>query len=212
MIIAILNQKGGVGKSTLAIMLARSLQLMGNKVLLIDSDVQRTALHWHAASGGKILPVLGITNPTIDKDIFSICKGYDFVIVDGAGKISSDLTAPTLMCCDVLLMPIKPSPCDKWSTPDMFPLIERVQKLRGEGAMRFSLVLMMCRANTRSMRRTEEECESKNINLFKSRTYWREDYYDECLDEGLTPLDTKPRSKAAAEIKEITTELLEFIK
>ena len=39
-VIAVLNQKGGSGKTTIATQLARGLQLQGHSVLLVDSDQQ----------------------------------------------------------------------------------------------------------------------------------------------------------------------------
>jgi chromosome partitioning protein len=58
-IIAILNQKGGAGKTTLATNLARALQKADNEsVLLVDSDPQGSARDWNAASGGELVPVI----------------------------------------------------------------------------------------------------------------------------------------------------------
>ncbi len=59
-IIAVLNQKGGAGKTTLSTNLARALQLDGDKVLLIDSDPQGSARDWNAAANGELLPVVGL--------------------------------------------------------------------------------------------------------------------------------------------------------
>ena len=71
-VVAVLNQKGGVGKTTLATHLARALQLKGAKVLLIDSDPQGSARDWHAAGEGKLISVVGLDRPTLDKDLRAV--------------------------------------------------------------------------------------------------------------------------------------------
>lgn len=211
MIIGILNQKGGVGKTTLATNIGKCLQLMGHKVLVIDTDHQYSALKWHAASEGKNLPVIGITGATIKKDVASISSGYDYIIIDGAGRLDNNKpTIGALMCADIVLLPIKPSSFDKSSTSEMLSLIDEVQLMR-DIPLRFSLILNECKINTLSMRTTEEECKERDLPLFKSRTFDREDYIN-CLGAGLTVLDAYPSGKAAKEIREITNELLEFIK
>ena len=72
-VIAVLNQKGGAGKTTIATHLARALQLAGHKVLLIDSDPQGSARDWAAVNPeAQPLPVVGIDRPTIERDLKSM--------------------------------------------------------------------------------------------------------------------------------------------
>jgi len=76
MIVAILNQKGGSGKTTISVNLARALQKENQKILLVDSDPQGSTRDWHEAGNGNLLNVVGIDRPTLDKDIKTF-KGYD---------------------------------------------------------------------------------------------------------------------------------------
>lgn len=55
-IVAILNQKGGAGKTTIATNLARALQTINQRVLLVDSDPQGSARDWNAVSDGGLAP------------------------------------------------------------------------------------------------------------------------------------------------------------
>jgi len=82
-VIAVLNQKGGAGKTTIATHLARALQLDSKDVLLIDSDPQGSARDWAAVREDNPLAVVGIDRPTIDRDLKAIGR-KDFVVIDGA--------------------------------------------------------------------------------------------------------------------------------
>ena len=84
MIISILNEKGGVGKTTLAINLARAFKLYGFKTLLVDSDRQGSSRDWHENGDGEMLEVIGLDRPTLDKDIQKFKKSYDVIFIDGA--------------------------------------------------------------------------------------------------------------------------------
>ena len=84
-VIAVLNQKGGSGKTTIATHLARSLQLDGDSVLLVDSDPQGSARDWAAVREEQPVTVVGIDRPTIERDLKHIAR-KDFVVIDGAPK------------------------------------------------------------------------------------------------------------------------------
>ena len=87
-IIAIINQKGGTGKTTLTINIGRWLQNQGRSVIAIDTDDQDSLLDWHADNNGTILPVVGMNNwRTLKKDIDNVSGNYDYVIIDGRGAV-----------------------------------------------------------------------------------------------------------------------------
>ena len=66
MILAVLNQKGGSGKTTVAVHLAMAWVRQGARVLLIDADPQGSALDWSAArTVPPALPVLGLPRPVL---------------------------------------------------------------------------------------------------------------------------------------------------
>jgi chromosome partitioning protein len=75
MIIGVINLKGGVGKTMIAINLAAVIAKAGNRVLLVDADPQSSALAWSAArQADPIFPVVGMAKPTLHRDLPELAK------------------------------------------------------------------------------------------------------------------------------------------
>ena len=93
MVIAILNPKGGCGKSTLTTNLARAFELNGSSVLIIDSDTQGTLRDWQAMQDERVdmPPVIGIDAKRLQVDLTRLGSTYDVVIIDGTAKMMQGL-------------------------------------------------------------------------------------------------------------------------
>jgi chromosome partitioning protein len=92
-IIALLNQKGGVGKTTLSVHIATALAAGSeeerHKVLLIDADPQGSALDWAAARTAPArFPVIGLPKPTLHREIPALAQGYEWVVIDGPPRVN----------------------------------------------------------------------------------------------------------------------------
>src|SRR5512132_3674208 len=128
-IIALLNPKGGSGKTTLATNLARACHDRGMKTLLVDSDPQGSASDWHAAREDNPLPFLAYGKPENFKALPGIAAPYDYVLVDGAAKLQG-MIAAALKIADGVLIPVQPSPYDIWAAADLVELIKARREVR----------------------------------------------------------------------------------
>ena len=130
-IIAVLNQKGGSGKTTIATHLARGLQRRGHGVLLVDSDKQGSARDWRAVDENNPLPVVGLDRPTLDKDLRGLSE-QDFIVVDGSPQ-ATNMAVSAIKVADLVLIPVQPSPYDVWATHDLVELVkQRIEMTDGK--------------------------------------------------------------------------------
>jgi len=206
-VVAVLNQKGGVGKTTLATNLARSLHLEGSKVLLVDSDPQGSARDWHAAGDGQLLNVVGLDRPTLEKDLKSIEGGYDWLIIDGAPQ-AHNLTVAAIKAADVILIPVQPSPYDIWGTSDVVDLVKQRQEVT-DGVPRAAMVVSRRVRGTKLGEEIAGALASYELPVFEAGTTQRVIYANSAAT-GTTVLDAEPNGPAAEEIRALTQELKEF--
>jgi chromosome partitioning protein len=122
-IIAILNQKGGCGKTTIAVNLTHSFQNQDYKTLLVDSDPQGSARDWNQENEGQLIPVIGLDRESLANDIEAVKNSYDFIIIDGAPSLAK-LSAAAVKIADFVLIPVQPSPWDIWAVADLVSLIK----------------------------------------------------------------------------------------
>lgn len=157
MIIAFLNQKGGVGKTTLALNLAGEWARRGGRVLLIDADPQGSALDWSQQREHEGLPrlfgVVGLARDTLHREAPELAQGADYVVIDGPPRVAS-LMRSALLAADLVLIPVQPSPLDGWASAEMLALLNEARIYRPELTARF--VLNRCGARTMLARETAE--------------------------------------------------------
>lgn len=131
-IISVANQKGGVGKSTLAMLLAGVYAHRGWKVLVVDADPQATATRWaSAAPEDEPFPAtvsgLAAAGEKIHREVRKYVGDYDIIFIDCPPAVESPVPLSSFMIADLVLVPVLPSPADVWATRAIEALIERAQ-------------------------------------------------------------------------------------
>ncbi len=202
-VIAVLNQKGGSGKTTIATHLARSLQLDGDSVLLVDSDPQGSARDWAAVREEQPVTVVGIDRPTIERDLKHIAR-KDFVVIDGAPQ-AADLAVSALKAADFVLIPVQPSPYDIWATAELVDLVKQRIELT-DGRLQAAFVVSRAIKGTRIGGEVAEALAGYDLPVLEARITQRVSYPG-TASAGTTVLDADPAGDAATEVRALSAEL-----
>lgn len=205
MIISILNQKGGTGKTTLAVNMAREYTKRTLKTLLVDSDSQGSALRWHEESGGDLIDLTCLPVTTLDKDVVKFKDRYERIIIDGIPRVSP-LTVCAIKAADLVLIPVQPSRYDIWATEDLVRLVkERIEIT--EGRLKAAFVVSRKISGTVLGREIDDELSQLALPVFVHGTYQRQEYV-RCVKEGRTVCEGN--TEATKEIVGIVNEIEDF--
>jgi len=204
LIIAVLNQKGGAGKTTIATHLARALQLRGASVVLVDSDPQGSARDFAAVEGGTAVLTVGLDRPTLDRDARKLRA--DVVVIDGAPQIAT-LAASAVKAADLVLIPVQPSPYDVWATADLVELVKQRMEIT-DGKLRAAFVVSRAIVGTNLSRDIGGALEAYELPVLATQIHQRVDY-PKTAARGVTVLDQRNVETAAVEeVNALTDEVL----
>jgi chromosome partitioning protein len=206
MIISIQNQKGGVGKTTLAIHLSHALAQQNEPILLLDADPQGSARDWTAAREGQPpFSVVGLDRPTIHRDLPAIAKNYTHVIIDGPPRVT-DLARSAIAAADLVLIPVQPSPYDVWAAQEVINLIKEASVFKEN--LKSVFVINRKIVNTAIGRDVIEALSGYGLPVLRSQICQRVGFAESAAS-GQTVLETDPKGQAAQEIQSLVQELLE---
>ena len=181
-VVAIINQKGGTGKTTLATNLAWVLADKGD-TLLLDADPQASAQNWSAGDGiaPNTLAIKEIGKGDLIPTVRAMAASYDWVIIDGPPGITKT-SADAVRVADVVLIPAKPSPLDVWAASDIVAAVLARQKT-AKGVPKAAFVITMSQPRTRLGKQIDAALNEMGIPVLQARTTQRV-AYPNAINEG----------------------------
>jgi chromosome partitioning protein len=203
-VISILNQKGGVGKTTLAVHLATAFARQGRKVLLVDADPQGSALDWAAARHGQpLFPVVGLPKNSIHKELPTLAANFDLVIIDGPPRVY-DVAKSAVGASDLVIVPVQPSPYDVWAAKEIVDLFNEAMVFTPN--LKKAFVINRKIVNTAIGRDVADALSEYPIPVLKTAICQRV-AFAESATQGRTVFDLDPEMLASKEMDQLAQEV-----
>ena len=207
-VVSLLNQKGGVGKTTLATNIAAALSAGQHRVLLIDADPQGSALDWSAARPtSAMFAVVGLPKETIHREIAKLGEGYDWVVIDGPPRVYP-VAKSAIAASDMVVIPVQPSPYDVWAAKEIVDLITEVRVIKEDLKAVFAVNRRI--VGTAIGRDVTQALADYPIPVLKASLSQRVGFA-ESAGAGMTVLETDPDGPAAKEVHRVVAEIMEHL-
>ena len=208
-IVGVLHGKGGVGKTTIAVNTARSLQLRGHRPVIIDCDAQGTAQSWKAsrADDVELPPVFGVDKASaLESDVRRLSGSFDAAIIDGGAHLDK-IHAAMIKTSDLVLIPVQPSPTDIWPTEQIVELIKGRQEVTGGPDAAF--VISRRKAGTTLGESVQNVLSRFDLPVWKGTC--DRVVYAEAMGKGKSAVEMN-NQKAADEVEAITDNILDALR
>ena len=206
MVISFLNQKGGVGKTTLAVNVAAELARNGHDVLLIDADKQGSASTWASLREKADFKVVLLARENMARDAIKLAVGHTYTVIDGPPHAES-ISRSCIVASDLVLLPIEPSGLSTWASDLTVRQIREAQEIKHN--LKCGFVVSRKIGNTGIGREIRALAAEQNIPILTAEINQRV-AYAESLTMGRTIFEWAPGSFAAQEIEKLTEEILAF--
>ncbi len=212
MIITLMGQKGGVGKSTTAICLGMAAFERGLSTLLVDADPQATLQTWSevAAENERPAPTVVSMGAEMHRPgaLQAVAGGYDVTLIDCPPR-HGDVQRSALMVADLALLPCGPSASDVWALSSSLELVRSARALRPS--------LIACVVITRKQPRTalgkeaRSVLEKSGLTVLSSELLYRVAYQEALAAGSGVTSNGRRRDAAACEVQALFEELEKLV-
>lgn len=226
-VIAVANQKGGCGKTTLSMNLAGAFAEDSLKVLLIDADPQASSQQWAMRAADPGLPFEVMTHPheDIHRKVREMgAKNYDIIIIDcppGASQVATGKDSQTsisrmaILAADLVIVPVRPSMLDYLASHQLLPLLKDIATLKDKQKV-FIAINGKAPGRTRtgdealSVAETIFRIEGVDVQVLRSEVTTRQAFIL-APTVGKTVISYELRGKAAEEIRRLAQEIAQCL-
>ena len=192
-IITFVTQKGGSGKTTLALSCAVAAEEHGARALVLDMDPQRTAEAWYQTREATKPKLAAVTAAELPNAITGGRQRFDVLLIDTPGR-DEPSTAAAIRHADICLIPCRPTPADMKATPTTVATIKRLDKLSA---------FVLSQTPPRGYRIREAAKGLSVLGMVAPVHIVSRNAYQDAHGMGLAVTEFETDGKAAAEIREL---------
>lgn len=190
-VVSFVTQKGGSGKTTLALSCAAAAEAQGARVLILDMDVQGTAEAWYQDREAETPRLAAVKAAELPNAINRAGQVFDVVLIDTPGRDEPSIAA-AIRQSDFCLIPCRPTSADMKATP---PTVATVKRLGKHSAF------VLSQAPPRGYRIREASAGLSVLGVVAPMPIVSRNAYQDAYSAGLTVLEYEPEGKAAQEVR-----------
>ncbi|MHB1548633.1 MAG: ParA family partition ATPase [Acidimicrobiales bacterium] len=207
MIISFLNQKGGVGKTTLSVNAAGAFAAQGHEVLLIDADKQGSASTWASLRAEPTFQVVSMARENMAKEALRLAADFAYTIIDGPPH-AEQIARSCIIASDFVVLPIEPSGLSTWASDLTVRQVREAQAYKEN--LKCGFVVSRKIGNTIIGRDIRAMAAEAGIPILEAEIEQRI-AFAESMTMGKTIFEWSPRSAAARDIERLTQEIVNHV-
>lgn len=207
MIVSFLNQKGGVGKTTLSVNCAAAFATQDHKVLLIDADKQGSASTWASLRSDPAFQVVSMARENMAKEALRLAANFAYTIIDGPPH-AEQIARSCIIASDFVVLPIEPSGLSTWASDLTVRQVQEAQSFKE--TLKCGFVVSRKIGNTIIGRDIRAMAAEAGIPILKAEIEQRV-AFAESMTMGKTIFEWSPGSAATREIERLTQEIVSHV-